>query len=123
MRLARQWDFIHLDADLAFLPFEVGQRLSNNEGRQLQRVTKAVAYFLRDFDDIPWVLRQQIARRMASRAWKYHRRINGKAWLTSPVFWRQVRSWMPILGSHADFVDRCCTVFDTADLRVVDQEM
>lgn len=123
MRLARRWDFLHLDADIAFLPAEVGQRLSTNEGRQLQRVTKAVALFLRDYPDTPWQLRQQVARRMAYRAWKYHRRINGADWMTSPLFWRQARAWLPILGGHAAFVERCGAVFDTADTRVAGRDM
>ena len=119
MRLARQWDFLALDATVAFLPQDVGSRLSNNQGRQLQRVTRAVQYFLEDYPDTPWSLRQYIARRMAYRAWKYHRRANKAFWPTSPVFWRQARAWLPILGGHAAFIERCGRVFETADRRAV----
>jgi glycosyltransferase involved in cell wall biosynthesis len=123
MRLARRWDFLELDATVAFLPKEVGTRLSTNEGRQLQRVTRAVELFLSDHPDTPWALRQRVARRMAYRAWKYHKRIDGAFWLTSPVFWRQARAWLPILGGHARFVGACGKVFDTADTRVAGHDL
>lgn len=123
MRLARQWDFLELDATVAFLPKEVGTRLSTNEGRQLQRVTRAVELFLSDYPDTPWRLRQQVARRMAYRAWKYHRRIDGAFWATSPIFWRQARAWLPILGGHQKFVADCGAVFDTADTTVAGQDL
>lgn len=123
MRLARRWDFLHLDADIAFLPKHVNQRLSTNKGRQLQRVTKAVALFLGDYPDTPWRLRQQVARRVAYRAWKYHRRVNGAAWATSPIFWRQARAWLPIRRGHAGFVERCARVFDTAETGVIGHDL
>lgn len=123
MRLARHWDFLELDATIAFLPKEVGTRLSTNEGRQLQRVTRAVELFLSDYPDTPWRLRQQVARRMAYRAWKYHRRVDGAFWATSPIFWRQARSWLPILGGHARFVGQCGAVFETADTAVAGQDL
>jgi len=123
MRLARQWDFLELDQTIAFLPQEVGSRLSNNEGRQLQRVTRAVELFLSDFPDLPWGFKQATARRMAYRAWKYHRRIDGVFWPTSPVFWRQARAWLPILGGHDKFVAKCAEIFDTADPRAVTAAM
>lgn len=123
MRLARRWDFLKLDVPLAFLPEEVGSRLSNNEGRQLQRVTKAVQLFLEDYPDTSWFLKQQVARRIAYRAWKYHRRLNGAGWVFSPVFWRQARAWLPILGGHANFIENCGAVFETADNRVAGQQV
>lgn len=123
MRLARQWDFLKLDATIAFLPETVGTRLSHNKGRQLQRVTRAVQLFLEDHPDLPWRLRQQVARRIAYRSWKYHRRIDGAGWLTNPIFWRQARAWLPILGGHANFVAECGKVYDTADRKVVGRDV
>lgn len=126
MRLARQWDFLEIDREIAFMPDVVESRLSHNKGRQLQRVTKSVQLFLEDHPDLPWLLRQQVAKRMAYRSWKYHRRINGAFWLTSPIFWRQARAWLPILGGHAEFIGSCARVHDTADRhvagRVIDGE-
>lgn len=119
MRLARQWDFLELDRTVAFLPEQVGSRLSNNEARQLQRVTRAVELFLSDHPDLPWSFKQAAARRMAYRAWKYHRRVDGVFWPTSPVFWRQALAWLPILGGHDKFVAKCARIFDTADPRAV----
>jgi glycosyltransferase involved in cell wall biosynthesis len=123
MRLARHWDFLKLDTTIAYLPETVGTRLSHNKGRQLQRVTRAVELFLRDFPELPWVLRQQVARRIAYRSWKYHRRIDGAGWLTNPIFWRQARAWLPILGGHANFVAECGKVYDTADRDVVGRDV
>lgn len=119
MRLARQWDFLELDAVIAYWPEVVGARLSNNQGRQLQRVTRAVQLFLEDYPDTPWSLRQYISRRMAYRAWKYHRRANRAFWPTSPVFWRQAMAWLPILGGHAAFVERCGKVYESAEISAV----
>lgn len=117
MRLARQWDFLEVPATLAFLPETVGSRLSHNQGRQLQRVTRAVQYFLQDYPDTPANLRRQVAQRMAGRAWKYARRVDGAFWLTSPHFWRMISAILP-RDDHAAFVERCCEAFDTAAPRL-----
>lgn len=119
MRLARRWDFIRVDAPIAFLPEEVEGRLSNNEGRQLQRVTRSVANFLRDYPDVPWTLKQAICRRVAGRAWKFQHRSCKAFWLTSRSFWRQYRCWLPVLSNHADFVDHCAQDFEAADPRAM----
>lgn len=119
MRLARRWDFLKVDAPIAFLPDEVDGRLSNNEGRQLQRVTRSVAYFLRDYPDVPWPLKQAICRRVAGRAWKFQHRSCDAFWLTAPSFWRQYRCWLPVLTGHADFVESCAKDFDMADPRAM----
>ena len=50
LRLARRWPILRVDAPIAFIP-EQAERLSNNEARQLQRVTRALALFLRDYED------------------------------------------------------------------------
>lgn len=123
MRLARRWPFLRVDADVAYLPDEVAGRLSNNEGRQLQRVTRSVAYFLRDYPDVPWTLKQYIAKRMAYRAWKYLHRTERPFWLTHPLFWHQARCWLPMLSGHADFIEECGRVFETADRRVAGREV
>jgi len=118
MRLARRWPFLKLAADIAFLPQEAPGRLSDNEGRQLQRVTRSLAYFLRDYPQTPWALKQWVCKRAAYRAWKYLHRTERPFWLFHPAFWRQARCWLPILSGHADFVERCGAVFETADPRV-----
>ncbi|MCR9222243.1 MAG: glycosyltransferase [Alphaproteobacteria bacterium] len=120
MRLARRWPFVKIAADIAFLPDEAAGRLSNNEGRQLQRVTRSLAYFLRDYPETPWALKQWVCKRMAYRAWKYLHRTERPLWLTHPIFWRQARCWLPILGGHAAFIEDCGRVFESADVRVAD---
>lgn len=118
MRLARRWPFLKISADVAFLPDAVAGRLSNNEGRQLQRVTRSLAYFLRDYPQTPWALKQWVCKRTAYRAWKYLHRTERPIWFLHPAFWRQARCWLPILSGHADFIERCGRVFETADPRV-----
>lgn len=120
MRLARRWDFLEIPEVVAFLPETVGDRLSHNQGRQLQRVTRAVQFFLEDFPDTPWWLRQQLARRLSGRAWKYVKRSEGALWITNPHFWRQVESFLP-RRDHAAFIRRCCDSFETADPRVAEK--
>lgn len=115
MRLAVIGDFLRVDAPVAFLPADVAGRLSNDRGRQLQRVTRAVAYFMDDHPELPWSLKQRMCRRSAGRAWKYARRVEGETWLTSAAFWRQARAFLPVLDDHAGFVERCAASFD--DLR------
>ncbi|MGE4220053.1 MAG: glycosyltransferase family 2 protein [Alphaproteobacteria bacterium] len=115
LRLARRWPFMALDATLAYLPQAETGRLSANEGRQLQRVTRAVALFLRDHPDTGWWLKQLACRRAAYRAWKYvHRRPHRPAWPLHPLFWRQVRPYLPFLSGQAEFVERCAAVYDAA---------
>ncbi len=121
MRLARRWPLVEVDATVAYLPDAVAGRLSNNEGRQLQRVTRSLAYFLRDYPDTPWALKQFAAKRMAYRAWKYLHRTERPFWLFHPVFWRQARCWLPILSGHADFIERCGQIFETAEPKAVGQ--
>lgn len=119
MRLARRAPFLRLDAPVAYLPAEVPGRLGADQARQLQRVTRAVALFLRDHPDTPWRLKQAAARRMAYRAWKHLHRTEEAFWLTHPAFWRQVRAWLPMLGGHAAFIEACSRAFDGGDAHVV----
>jgi len=112
MRMARLGDFIHVDVPIAYLPVEVVGRLSNNEGRQLQRVTRAVANFVGDYPDTTWQLKQKLCRRTASRAWKYQHRINKAFWLTNPYFWQQIRAYFPVLNNQAAFIENTATAFD-----------
>src|SRR5690606_35724488 len=68
LRLARRWDFLRVAATVAHLPREVPGRLSNDVGRQLQRVTLACASFLRDNPDTLAALQRFACRRAAGRA-------------------------------------------------------
>ena len=59
-----------------------------------------------------------MARRMAYRSWKYLHRTERPFWAFHPVFWRQARAWLPIFEDHADFIERCGQVFESAEARV-----
>lgn len=112
LRLARRWPILRVDAPIAFIP-EQADRLSNNQGRQLQRVTRALALFLRDYPDTDAELQKLACRRAAGRAWHYARRHAG-AGVTSSWFLRYIVS-LVTNGEHAaDFIDGCCSAFDLA---------
>lgn len=114
LRLARLAPFLHLDTTVAWIPEDVPGRLSGrtgDPGRQLQRVTRAVAFFLRDNPDIPSALVREACRRAAGRAWKYQKRHRGQNVLVSPWFWTLVRAFVPGL-SGPDFIEHCARAFD-----------
>lgn len=112
LRLARRWPILRVDAPVAFIPHQA-ERLSNNEARQLQRVTRALALFLRDHADTDAALQRFACRRAAGRAWHYVRRRAG-AGLGSPWFRRYVLSQISRGHDAADFIESCCDAFDTS---------
>lgn len=110
LRLARRWPLMRVAAPIAFIPHEA-ERLSNNEARQLQRVTRALALFLRDYPEIEPRLRRYACRRAAGRAWHYARR-RAAAGFLSPWYRRYIASLIIGPGHAADFIERCCDAFD-----------
>jgi hypothetical protein len=113
LRLAAKWDFLKLDATVAYLPYAAPGRLSDDQAKQLRRVTVACASFLRGHLDISGSLARFACRRAAGRAWKFaHRHLGagpGSAW-----FWLNVRSLLGLTGPAADFIERCAAVYDRA---------
>lgn len=111
LRLARRWPLMRVDAPVAFIPYEAVNRLSSNEGRQLQRVTHALALFLKDHPDIAPSLRWFACRRAAGRAWHYARRRGGARFLSD---WhrRYLRSLFLPVADPAAFTDACRGAFD-----------
>lgn len=117
LRLARTGPFLRVSPVVAYIPAEVPGRLSARDpGRQLQRVTRAIAYFLADHPDVPGDLVREACRRAAGRAWKYQRRWRGKTF-ASPWFWRQV--WAN-LRPPADpaYIHACARAFDAPEGQV-----
>ena len=114
LRLARQWPFLRLDAVVAWLPEHAAGRLSTNEGRQLQRVTKAVANFLTDYPDLSLRVKRYACKRLAGRAWKYARRRGegGGRW-----FWRNLAAQLNLPRDHAAFAETCVAAFESAESR------
>ncbi len=111
MRLARRGAFVHLDATLAYLLDDNTNRLSNNQGRQLQRVTKAVRLFIADYPDLPKSLVRFACRRNASRAWRYARR-ELNADMTSSWFRRYIRGHLGVWRDPVAFIKACEEVYD-----------
>lgn len=111
LRLAQRWDFLKVDAAVAYLPRDVPGRLSNNPGRQLQRVTLACASFLRDHPETPAALKRFACRRAAGRAWKFARRYLGASHL-SPWFRRDLACRLGLIGDPPAFIEDCATVYD-----------
>jgi hypothetical protein len=114
LRLARRWSFLRVDAPVAWLPREAPGRLSTNEGRQLQRVTRSLALFLADYPDLPSDIRRLACRRSAGRAYKFARRRGGEA-AFGRWFWRNLAAQVGLVGNAAAFVDACCGAFRIAE--------
>lgn len=111
LRLAQRWDFVKLHAPVAFVLENAPGRLSGNPGRQLQRVTVALAHFLRDHPDLPQELQKFACRRAAGRAWKWRSRKYGET-IASPWFWRHLKSQIFLPGDVPAFIDACAAAFD-----------
>jgi len=121
LRLARKWAFLKLDETVAWLPEDSTGRLSTNEGRQLQRVTRAVAYFLADYPDLPNSVKSYACKRLAGRAWKYARRRGGEG-TVGRWFWRNLAAQLNFLRDHAAFADECVAAFESAEGRPVGEQ-
>jgi len=111
LRLALRGAFVRVETPVAFIPREVDGRLGNDRGRQLQRVTQAIALFIADHPELPRAIKQFACRRAAGRSWHYARRHGGAA-LSSPWFGACLRSRLPILRGHADLIADCARVFE-----------
>lgn len=114
LRLAQRWPFLRVNFPVAWLPEDSPGRLSTNEGRQLQRVTKTLALFLSDHPDLPRSVKRYACRRAAGRAWKYARRRGGEAWF-GPWFWRNLAGQLGMIADHAAFVAACDSAFRSAE--------
>lgn len=112
LRLARLGSFVKIAAPVAWRPETVPGSLSTNEARQLQRVTMSYAWFLRDYPDLPPMLKFFAARRAAGRAWKFARRHRGAGWLNSAWPWRYLLAHLPLPRDHAAFIEGCAAAFD-----------
>jgi glycosyltransferase involved in cell wall biosynthesis len=111
LRLAQHWDFLKLAVPVAYLPDDVPGRLSNNPGRQLQRVTLACASFLRDHPETPAALKRFACRRAAGRAWKFARRYFGASHLSA---WSRhdLAARLGLVGDPIAFIESCARVYD-----------
>lgn len=114
LRLAARSPFLRVDVPVAWIPEEAPGRLSTNEGRQLQRVTQALAYFLADHPHLPKDIRRFACRRSAGRAYKFARRRGGEA-AFGRWFWRNIAAQLGLVGDAAAFVEGCCPAFRTAE--------
>ena len=113
LRLAHRWPFVKLHAPVAFVLDDAPGRLSGNPGRQLRRVTMALAYFLRDHPDVPPRLQKFACQRAAGRAWKWRLRQHGDS-MASPWFWRNLRSHFGVPADVPGFIESCAAAFDDA---------
>lgn len=110
LRLAYRWPFVKLHAPVAFVLDDAPGRLSSNPGRQLQRVTIALAHFLRDHPDVAPKLQKFACQRAAGRAWKWRLRHHGES-MTSPWFWRNLRSHFSVPADVPGFIETCAAAF------------
>ena len=110
LRLAGRWDFLRIDAPVAYLPVSAPGRISDDAGRQLQRVTLACASYLSEHPQTPARLARLACRRAAGRAWHFSRRHLG-AGIGSAWWWLFVRSRVGLVGEPASFIKRCAEVY------------
>ncbi len=110
LRLAGRWDFLRIDAGVAYLPVSAPGRISDDAGRQLQRVTLACANYLREHPQTPPAIVRLACRRAGGRAWHFARRHLGAG--IGSHWWRLfVRSRLGLVGNPAGFIDRCAAVY------------
>ena len=110
LRLAGRWDFLRIDAPLAYLPASAPGRISDDAGRQLQRVTLACASYLREHPQTPPAVARLACRRAGGRAWHFARRHLGAG--IGSQWWRLfVRSRLGLTGQAPVFIDRCAEVY------------
>ena len=112
LRVSLLGPFVSISEPVAFIPRDVPDRVGASQGRQLQRINQALALFLEDHPELPWRLKQFACRRAAGRAWKYVHRTTKANGLTSRYFWNHIRSRLPIIGGHGDFIRKCAASFD-----------
>jgi len=113
LRLAAKWDFLKLDAAVAYLPAAAPGRLSDNQAKQLKRVTVACASFLRGHPEVARPLARFACRRAAGRAWKFAHRQLG-AGPASRWYRLNLQGLLGLTGPAADFIERCGAVYDRA---------
>jgi len=111
LRLARHGAFVHLHQTLAHLLDDPVNRLSNDQARQLQRVTRAVGLFVADYPDLPNTAVRFACRRNANRAWHFARR-RRQAHIGSRWFWHAVRGRLGLWRDAAGFIAACEAVYD-----------
>ena len=111
LRLAHRWDFLEVDAPVAYLLDATDGRLSSNQARQLQRVTRASASFVHDHPDVPRELQLFACRRAATRAWHFARRHRG-AKASAKFFSKHIAGRLGLTGDAAAFIETCATVYD-----------
>ena len=113
LRLAFRGPFVHLRQVLAYILEANDNRLSNNQARQLQRVTRALRLFCEDYPDLPAQYRRFACRRATGRAWRFARRELG-AGVMSPWFRLYLLGWVSSGGNAGDLIRACERVYDHA---------
>jgi len=114
LRLAWRWPFLQVKAPVAWLPRESPGRLSTNEGRQLQRVTRSLALFLADHPGLPADVRRYACVRAAGRAYKYVYRRGGEG-ILGAWFWRYLAVQLGLVQDAPAFIEACCLAFRSAE--------
>ncbi|MBT5540818.1 MAG: hypothetical protein HOK20_04415, partial [Alphaproteobacteria bacterium] len=110
-------DFVKVHMPMAYLPEEVTGRLSNNVGRQLQRVTMACANFMRDHPQVPREIKKFVCHRAAGRSWKYLHRHHGESHF-SKWFYYSIASYFVPDRKTVSFLENCAQAFDKAEQNV-----
>ena len=121
LRLARRWPFLRLNDVVTWLPKKSEGRLSTNEGRQLQRVTRAVALFLYENPDLPFSMKSFACKRLAGRSLKYVRRRSAGTG-ASRWYLRYLAAQLNLVKNHAAFAAECASAFESAEKTPVGEQ-
>ena len=121
LRLARRWPFLRLNDVVTWLPTQSEGRLSTNEGRQLQRVTRAVAHFLYENPDLPFSVKSFACKRLAGRSLKYVRR-RGRGTRVGRWYFRYLAAQLNLVNDHAGFAAECVAAFKGAEKSPVGEQ-
>ena len=76
-----------------------GANVTNRPQIEHDRIS-ALYGLIRDHRDLPLSAKRLIARRAASRSWKWAKRVNGAVWGLDAAFWRYVMSFLPWLPDY-----------------------
>ncbi len=112
LRLARRWTFMRVRALIGFHPKDLEGRLSQHPSRQLQRITRQLALFLKDYPDLNPEFKRFACHRAAGRAWLFARRHRCANPLLSPWFWHYLAGRFGFVSDPVSFIEKCCEAFE-----------
>ncbi len=104
LRLAYHWPFVRVDTPVVWIPRNVVQRISEDQGGQLKSSAILLKLFFEDYPDVSDELKLLAARRVTGRAWKYARRHKGATFFSK---WFGLYVFVRVGGGGKSSILRC----------------